>query len=126
MQQAVGVASAPQSFDRLADAFPDADADTVSAVLEAAVVASPDAVRGSVVKAYVVLRAGHSASDALAAELQQWVKTHRAPYKYPRKIEFVRELPKTPSGKIKRRVLRQRELSSETSRGEERDKVSDE
>jgi acyl-coenzyme A synthetase/AMP-(fatty) acid ligase len=96
------------------------------AVLEAAVVASPDAVRGSVVKAYVVLRAGHSASDALAAELQQWVKTHRAPYKYPRKIEFVRELPKTPSGKIKRRVLRQRELSSETSRGEERDKVSDE
>ncbi len=79
------------------------------AVLEAAVVASPDPLRGSVVKAFVVLRAGHSPSAALAAELQAWVKSHAAPYKYPRKVEFVSELPKTPSGKIKRRVLRDRE-----------------
>lgn len=81
------------------------------AVLEAAAVATPDAVRGHVVKAFVVLREGHQASDALAGELQAWVKARLAPYKYPRQVEFVSELPKTQSGKIKRRLLRDAEAS---------------
>jgi acyl-coenzyme A synthetase/AMP-(fatty) acid ligase len=78
-------------------------------VLEAAVVSSPDELRGSVIKAFVVLRAGWEASDSLAGELKDWVKEHAAPYKHPRKVEFVRELPKTASGKIKRRLLREAE-----------------
>ncbi len=78
-------------------------------VLEAAVVASPDQVRGCVVKAYVVLRQGYQGSDALALELQDWVKEHAAPYKHPRLVEFSTELPKTASGKVKRRELRDRE-----------------
>lgn len=81
-------------------------------VLESAVVASPDDVRGMVIKAFVVLRADQSASDELARELQEWVKSRAAPYKYPRKIEFVAELPKTPSGKIKRGLLRERESAA--------------
>jgi acyl-coenzyme A synthetase/AMP-(fatty) acid ligase len=80
------------------------------AVLEAAAVASPDPVRGTVVKAFIVLRPGSLPGDDLAGQLQQWVKQHAAPYKYPRKIEFVSELPKTPSGKIKRGLLREREF----------------
>lgn len=78
-------------------------------VLESAVVASPDELRGEVVKAFVVLRPGVEASDALAAELQDHVKLSTAPYKYPRRIEFVGTLPKTISGKIKRKELRARE-----------------
>ncbi|HVC94339.1 MAG TPA: benzoate-CoA ligase family protein, partial [Pirellulales bacterium] len=80
------------------------------AVLESAVVSSPDPVRGSVVKAFVVPRSGFEPSEDLALELQNWVKEHAAGYKYPRKVEFVTELPKTASGKIKRRQLRQREF----------------
>jgi len=80
------------------------------AVLESAVVSSPDPVRGSVVKAFVVPRSGFQPSEELALELQNWVKEHAAGYKYPRKVEFVTELPKTTSGKIKRRLLRQREF----------------
>ncbi|MFI5457184.1 MAG: acyl-CoA synthetase [Isosphaerales bacterium] len=79
------------------------------AVLEAAAVESPDPVRGMVVKAFVVLREGHSPSDWLAEQIQEHVKRTIAPYKYPRLIEFVTALPKTPSGKIKRRELRERE-----------------
>lgn len=79
------------------------------AVAESAVVSSPDETRGEVVKAFVVLSAGHSASDELAAELQQYVKSMTAPYKYPRKIEFVDALPKTVSGKIRRKELREQE-----------------
>jgi acetyl-CoA synthetase len=79
------------------------------AVLEAAAVESPDPVRGLVVKAFVVLRPEFAASDELAAEIQEHAKRTIAPYKYPRKIEFVATLPKTPSGKIKRRELRDRE-----------------
>ncbi len=79
------------------------------AVVEAAVVASPDAVRGEIVKAFVILAPGYSASDQLAAELQDYVKSVTAPYKYPREIEFVAELPKTISGKIRRVELRERE-----------------
>ncbi|NOX93668.1 MAG: AMP-binding protein [Alphaproteobacteria bacterium] len=79
------------------------------AVAESAVVASPDETRGEVVKAFVVLAAGHQASETLAKELQDFVKTHTAPYKYPRKVEFVSELPKTISGKIRRKELKERE-----------------
>ncbi len=80
-----------------------------AAVIEAAVVASPDAVRGEIVKAFVILAPSYTASDALAAELQDYVKSVTAPYKYPREIEFVIDLPKTISGKIRRVELRERE-----------------
>jgi acyl-coenzyme A synthetase/AMP-(fatty) acid ligase len=80
------------------------------AVLESAVVGSPDPDRGNIVKAFVVLRAGHSGSDALVRELQEHCRKVTAPYKYPREIEFLAELPKTRSGKIRRVELRQAEL----------------
>ena len=76
------------------------------AVAEAAAVASPDEERGQVVRAVVVLRSGYDPGDALARELQGHVKERTAPYKYPRIIEFADRLPKTPSGKIKRALLR--------------------
>ncbi len=79
------------------------------AVAESAVVSSPDETRGEVVKAYVVLVPGQEASDALSKELQDHVKNVTAPYKYPRKIEFIEALPKTVSGKIRRIELRERE-----------------
>ncbi|MGH7780315.1 MAG: acyl-CoA synthetase [Candidatus Binataceae bacterium] len=79
------------------------------AVIESAVVASPDADRGSIVKAFVHLKPGERKSDALVRELQEHVKRITAPYKYPREIEFVDELPKTISGKIRRVELRKRE-----------------
>ncbi len=83
------------------------------AVAESAVIASPDATRGFVVKAFVVLRAGFSPGDALAAELQDFVKQELAPYKYPRRVEFLERLPRTETGKIRRAELRQRELERE-------------
>ena len=76
------------------------------AVLESGVVGKPDAIRGQIVKAFVVLRSGYAASDALKAELQEHCKLVTAPYKQPREIEFVKELPKTTSGKIRRVELR--------------------
>lgn len=80
------------------------------AVKECAVVASPDEVRGSVVKAFIVLRNPEDANDEnLIPELQEHVKNLTAPYKYPRKVEFVADLPKTTSGKIRRVELRQKE-----------------
>ncbi len=79
------------------------------AVQESAAVAKPDAERGEIVKAYVVLKSGRTPSGALARELQDHVKRLTAPYKYPRAIEFVAELPKNASGKLLRRVLRDRE-----------------
>ncbi len=81
------------------------------AVKESAVVASPDETRGEVVKAFVVLTHGHTASDALVRELQEFVKQRTAPYKYPRRIEFVDDLPKTVSGKIKRKELKMKEFA---------------
>jgi len=84
------------------------------AVLESAVVASPDAERGEVVKAFIILRPGHTPSDALIKELQQHVQKTTAPYKYPRKIEFVETLPKNPSGKLMRRVLKNQEFEAAT------------
>jgi acyl-coenzyme A synthetase/AMP-(fatty) acid ligase len=80
------------------------------AVAESAVVGSPDADRGNIVKAFVVLRPGNEPGDALVKELQDHCKRVTAPYKYPREIEFVPELPKTRSGKIRRVELRQAEL----------------
>jgi acyl-coenzyme A synthetase/AMP-(fatty) acid ligase len=76
------------------------------AVAEAAVVAAPDDERGSVVRAVIVLRDGYAPSDLLARELQDHVKAQTAPYKYPRIVDFAAELPKTPSGKIRRAALR--------------------
>jgi acyl-coenzyme A synthetase/AMP-(fatty) acid ligase len=76
------------------------------AVAEAAAVAAPDDERGQLVRAVVVLRDGYSSSPALASELQEHVKKQTAPYKYPRIVDFASELPKTPSGKIKRALLR--------------------
>jgi acyl-coenzyme A synthetase/AMP-(fatty) acid ligase len=76
------------------------------AVAEAAAVAAPDEMRGQVVRAVVVLREGYAPGDDLARELQDHVKAGTAPYKYPRVIDFAQELPKTPSGKIKRAKLR--------------------
>ena len=79
------------------------------AVVESAVVSSPDETRGEVVKAFVVLAPGTKGNDALAKELQDHVKSVTAPYKYPRRIEFVDALPKTVSGKIRRVELREQE-----------------
>jgi medium-chain acyl-CoA synthetase len=79
------------------------------AVAESAVVSSPDEMRGEVVKAFVVLRSGVTGDEALVHALQEHVKTVTAPYKYPRRIEFVTALPKTVSGKIRRIELRERE-----------------
>jgi acyl-coenzyme A synthetase/AMP-(fatty) acid ligase len=78
------------------------------AVAEAAVIGKGDPMRGTIVKAYVILAPGHTGSDQLATELQDHVKMVTAPYKYPREVEFVTELPKTISGKIRRVELRQR------------------
>jgi acyl-coenzyme A synthetase/AMP-(fatty) acid ligase len=79
------------------------------AVAESAVIASPDEMRGEIVKAYVILAPGYIASSQLASELQDHVKRVTAPYKYPREIEFVTSLPKTISGKIRRVELRELE-----------------
>jgi acetyl-CoA synthetase len=79
------------------------------AVAEAAVVASPDERRGSVVKAFVVLAAGHEPSEELAADLQQFVRSRLSAYAYPRLVEFTDSLPKTLTGKIRRIELRQQE-----------------
>ena len=81
------------------------------AVLECAVTGIPDELRGQVVKATVVLAAGYEPSDDLAKELQEHVKKVTAPYKYPRIIEFVTELPKTISGKIRRVEIREKDQS---------------
>jgi acyl-coenzyme A synthetase/AMP-(fatty) acid ligase len=79
------------------------------AVAESAVVSSPDKTRGEIVKAFVILTPGFEASDDLKKELQDHVKSVTAPYKYPRKLEFVESLPKTVSGKIRRIELREQE-----------------
>src|SRR5690349_9035450 len=80
------------------------------AVAEAAAVASPDERRGNIVKAFVVLASGHEPSDELVKEIQAHVRDRLSAYAYPRKIEFVDDLPKTLTGKIRRIELRQREM----------------
>lgn len=76
------------------------------AVKEAAVIGKPDPIFGHIIKALIVLKDGYKGSNALIAELQTHVKKHLAVYKYPKEIVFVKELPKTNSGKIKRKILR--------------------
>lgn len=82
------------------------------AVLEAGAIGVPEEMRGEVVKAYVVLRDGYEPGDSMKHELQTHCKRVTAPYKYPRQIEFIAEMPKTPSGKIRRRELRDRDAKA--------------
>ena len=79
-------------------------------VSECAVIASPDPDRGNIVKAFIVLRGKAQSNNELVTELQEFVKASIAPYKYPRAIEFVKELPKTQTGKLQRYRLRQLEV----------------
>ena len=79
-------------------------------VLECAITPVPDEVRGQIVKATIVLVKGKEGSDELKKEIQEYVKTHTAPYKYPRIVEFVSELPKTISGKVRRVEIRKNDL----------------
>lgn len=81
-------------------------------VLECAVTGAPDPVRGQVVKASIVLTSSYTASEQLAQELKNYVKRQTAPYKYPRIIEFMKELPKTTSGKIRRVEIREQDKQS--------------
>ncbi len=85
------------------------------AVKESAVVGAPDPIRGTIVKAFIILKDGYTPSDKLIREIQNHVKNVTAPYKYPRAIEFVDDLPKTISGKIKRKELRDKELEKYSS-----------
>jgi acetyl-CoA synthetase len=79
-------------------------------VREAAAVASPDALRGNVVKAFIVLAEGHDPSDELAEQIKEHVRRQLSAYAYPRRVEFVDDLPKTLTGKIRRIKLRELEL----------------
>jgi acetyl-CoA synthetase len=88
------------------------------AVAEAAVVASPDAARGHIVKAFVRLREGHAPSDELTREMQDLVKTRLAAYKYPREVEYVERFETTSSGKINRRLLREAERARKAGSAE--------
>jgi 2-aminobenzoate-CoA ligase len=87
------------------------------AVAECACVASPDEERGHVVKAFVVLKPGHEAGEAMTRELQAYVKREIAPYKYPRAVEFVASLPRTETGKLQRFRLRQMEIERASAKG---------
>jgi acetyl-CoA synthetase len=79
------------------------------AVANAAVIPVPDEARGNVVKAFIVLAPGHAPSAALEAAIQQHVRSFLAPYEYPKEIEFLDALPMTTTGKVQRKVLRERE-----------------
>ncbi len=87
------------------------------AVRECAVTGVPDPVRGAAVKATVVLAPGFAGSDELTRELQTWVKRQTAPYKYPRIVDYVDELPKTVNGKIRRVAIRQADDAPQTPEG---------
>jgi acetyl-CoA synthetase len=78
------------------------------AVALAAAVGKPDEIRGEIVKAFVVLRAGHQASDALATDIQSFVKTRLSAHEYPREVAFIEDMPMTTTGKVIRRMLRER------------------
>jgi acetyl-CoA synthetase len=86
------------------------------AVANAAVVPSPDETRGNVVKAFIVLAAGHAPSAALADDIQQHVRKFLAPYEYPKEIEFIDALPMTTTGKVQRKVLREREAARKVAK----------
>jgi acetyl-CoA synthetase len=87
------------------------------AVANAAVVPSPDETRGNVVKAFIVLALGHAPSAALEEDIQRHVRTFLAPYEYPKEIEFIDALPMTTTGKVQRRVLRERERERKLGSG---------
>jgi acetyl-CoA synthetase len=78
------------------------------AVALAAVVGKPDKVRGEIVKAFIVLRQGETASDTLARDIQEFVKTRLAAHEYPREVAFISDMPMTTTGKVIRRLLRER------------------
>ena len=80
---------------------------THPAVSECAVIAVPDSTRGEVLESYVVLRSGSERSADLVKSIQDWVKTRYAAHAFPRQVHFVDALPKTPSGKVQRFILRQ-------------------
>jgi acetyl-CoA synthetase len=84
---------------------------THPAVQMSAVIGVPDEARGEMVKAFVILKDGQSPSDKLAKEIQDHVKTRLAAHEYPRAVEFVSDLPMTTTGKIQRKVLREREAA---------------
>ena len=86
------------------------------AVVESAVIGKPDPERTEIVKAFVVLRSGTEPSNALAEELSQFVKQRLSAHAYPREVEFVRQLPKTPSGKLQRFILRNNEIAKTSSK----------
>jgi len=73
------------------------------------VIGKPDAARGEIVKAFIVLQPGRTPSPALIDEIQQHVRERLAPYEYPREIEFIDALPMTTTGKVQRKELRKRE-----------------
>jgi len=87
------------------------------AVLQAAVIGKPDELRGSIVKAFVVLTEGHSANDDLRIDIQNSVRTQLAAYEYPREVEFVDSLPMTTTGKVRRIELRQKEIEKHKQSG---------
>jgi len=78
------------------------------------VIGSPDELRGSVVKAFIVLARGYEGSEALKREIQEAVRTRLAAYEYPREIEFIDELPMTTTGKVRRVELRERDLAKKS------------
>jgi acetyl-CoA synthetase len=84
-------------------------------VEESAVVGSPDKDRGDLVKAIIVLKEGYLPTEGLAEEIRVFVRTKLSKHEYPREIEFMKELPKTPDGKIKRKQLRERERQMKAS-----------
>ncbi|MGY3650917.1 acyl-coenzyme A synthetase/AMP-(fatty) acid ligase [Bradyrhizobium sp. LM4.3] len=90
---------------------------THPSVVECGVVGAPDEARGMIVKAYVIAAPGVTPDDQLVTALQEHVKREIAPYKYPRAIEFVTQLPKTETGKLKRFALRQLAQAAVTSSG---------
>jgi len=83
-------------------------------VQEAAVIGYPDRIRSMIVKAFVILNKGLEPSESLVRDIKNYMQGTRAPYKYPREIEFIAELPKTISGKIKRNEFRVTELKKYT------------
>ena len=91
------------------------------AVANAAVVPSPDEMRGNVVKAFIVLAAGAVPSTAIEDDIRQHVRRYLAPYEYPKEIEFIDALPMTTTGKVQRRVLRERERAKKAARKRDRD-----
>ncbi|TDJ72533.1 MAG: AMP-dependent synthetase [Proteobacteria bacterium] len=88
-----------------------------AAVAQAAVIGSPDELRGSIVKAFIVLAKSYEPTDELKTDIQASVRTRLAAYEYPREIEFIKEVPMTTTGKVRRMELRQRDLDSKLGRG---------